>query len=281
MISFFASILQNLRQTNNFKHMIFIYFFLFTFIACTLRLHFYFGGAKLSFIDRLLVTNPIILNILFLFASLIFIFIISPICGLDAIYPMVGLDFSALPNDDLISHMVDKDSTGSPINIGENATVNINNGKVSVSVDTRVAAAVSAGAGAGAGIQVAKYVAGPPAVKIAAGVATAGAVQLTTTFMSKVLNSNNNNAGASSKLVANLIQSSRACLSSGSGNNVLNDYPLNLLFEINGFLICGLVFLYIILNIYITKYIISAKADLVKYIPASIKNHKIGKYLDL
>jgi hypothetical protein len=267
--------LLNLRQTNNFKHMIFISFFLLTFIVCTLRLHFYFGGDKLSFLDRIIVTNPIILNILVLFTSLIFIFIISPICGLDAI---LGLDFSVLPNDDLISHMVDKDSTGSPVNIGENATVNINNGKVSVSVDTRVAAAVSAGAGAGAGIQVAKYVAGPPAVKIAAGVATAGAVQLTTTFMSKVLDRNNNNASggasASSKLVANLIESS-------NGNNVLNDYPLNLLVEINGFLICALVFLYIILNIYITKYIISAKADLVKYIPASIQNHKIGKYLDL
>lgn len=71
--------------------MIFISFLLFTFIACTFRLHFYFGGAKLAFIDRLLVTNPIILYILFIFTSLIFIFIISPICGLDAI---LGLDFS-------------------------------------------------------------------------------------------------------------------------------------------------------------------------------------------
>ena len=140
-----------------------------------------------------------------------------------------------------------------------------------------MAAAISAGAGASAGIQVAKYVAGPPAVKVAAGVATAGAVQLTTSFMSKVLDtgaSSKNNTGESSKLVANLIKSP-------NGSNVLNDYPLNLLVDINGFLICGLVFLYIILNIYITKFIISAKADLVKYIPASIQNHKIGKFLDL
>lgn len=173
--------------------------------------------------------------------------------------------------------MSDKDNTD--VRIGENANINVNAGQISVSVDTRVAAAISAGAGASAGIQVAKYVAGPPAVKVAAGVATAGAVQLTTTFMSKVLDSNNNNnpssgGGASSKLVANLIESS-------NGNNVLNDYPLNLLVEINGFLICALVFLYIILNIYITKYIISAKPDLVKYIPAPIQNHKISKYLVL
>ena len=88
--------------------------------------------------------------------------------------------------------------------------------------------------------------------------------------MSKVLDTNNN----VSKLVANLLETSH-------GNNVLNDYPLNLLVEINGLIICALVFLYIIFNIYITKYIISAKPDLVKYIPASIQNHKIGKYLDL
>jgi hypothetical protein len=146
--------------------------------------------------------------------------------------------------------------------------VNINDGKLSLSVDNRVAAALSAGAGASAGIQVAKYVAGPPAVKIAAGVATAAAVQATTAIMSKVLDSNNSNN--TTKLVANLIYSS-------TGGNVLNNYPLNLLTDMNTLLICALVFLYIILNIYISKYIISQ--DIVKYIPASIQNNKIGKFL--
>lgn len=219
-----------------------------------------------GFIDRLLVTNPIILNILFLFTSLIFIFIITSISWLDGIWP---LDFSVISNDELISHMVDKDRGRVYRKCREKATVNINNGKLSVSLDRKVAA-ISSSAGAGAGIQVAKYVAGPPVVKIAAGVTTAAAVQLTTTLMSKVLDTNNN----VSKLVANLLETSH-------GNNVLNDYPLNLLVEINGLIICALVFLYIIFNIYITKYIISAKPNLVKYIPASIQNHKIGKYLDL
>ena len=220
-----------------------------------------------GFIDRLLVTNPIILKILFLFTSLIFIFIITSISWLDGIWP---LDFYVISNDELISHMVDKDREGSTVNVGEKATVNINNGKLSVSLDRKVADAISSSGGAAAGIQVGKYVAGPPVVKIAAGVTTAAAVQLTTTLMSKVLDTNNN----VSKLVANLLETSH-------GNNVLNDYPLNLLVEINGLIICALVFLYIIFNIYITKYIISAKPDLVKYIPASIQNHKIGKYLDL
>lgn len=219
--------------------------------------------------DRLIVTNPIILYILFLFTSLIFIFITSAILGLDAIW---ALDFDAIYNDELIYHAVDKDSDGTRVKVGENATVNINNGKVSVSVDTRVAAAISSSAGAASAIQVAKYVGGPPAVKLAAGIATAGAVQFTTAIMSKVLDNNNNNNNVS-KLVDNLIES--------SNGNVLNHYPFNLLVEINGLIICALVFLYIILNIYITKYIISAKPDLVKFIPASLQNHKIGKYLDL
>jgi hypothetical protein len=169
----------------------------------------------------------------------------------------------------LVFHIGDKENTN--INIGENATININDGKVSLSVNNlgKVAAAISAAGGASAGIQVAKYVSGPPAVKIGAGVVTAAAVQASTAIMTKVLNSNNsNNPGGTSKLVANLIPSS-------TGDDILKDYPLNLLGDINTLLICALAFLYIILNIYISKYIISK--NLVKYIPVSIQNYKIGK----
>jgi hypothetical protein len=77
---------------------IFFLVFLFSFITCTLRLHFNFGGAKLSFIDRLLVTDPIIISFLFLFGSLIFIYILF------AIGYAFGLDISVLHNnDELIS----------------------------------------------------------------------------------------------------------------------------------------------------------------------------------
>lgn len=165
--------------------------------------------------------------------------------------------------------MGDKDTTN--VNIGENATVNVttNDGKVNVSVNhmNRVASAISATGGATAGIQVAKYVAGPPAVKIAAGVATAVGVQATTAIMSKVLDANNTSNKGGSKLVANFIPSS-------TGGDILNEYPLNLLTDMNSLLICALVFLYIIFNIYISKYIISK--DFVKYIP---QNHKIGKFM--
>jgi hypothetical protein len=253
---------------------IFFIVFLFSFIACTLRLHFNFGGDKLSFIDRLLVTDPIIISFLFLFCSLIFIYIFSALCY------VFSLDISVLHSgDELISWLADKDNTN--VNIGENATVNVttNGGQVTIPVNhlNKTAAAISMGAGVSAGIQAAKYVGGSPVTKLAAAGLAVGAVQLGTVGMSKVLGSTDTK-DSSSKLVANfdVVGSSDG---GGGGSSVLNDYPLNLLVEVNGLLICALAFLYIILNIYISKYIISAKPDFVKYIPASLQNHKIGKFL--
>jgi hypothetical protein len=132
------------------------------------------------------------------------------------------------------------------------------------------------GAGVSAGIQAAKYAGGSPVTKLAAAGLAVGAVQLGTVGMSKVLRSTGTN-DSSSKLVANF--DVVGSFDGGGGSSVLNDYPLNLLVEVNGLLICALAFLYIILNIYISKYIISAKPDFIKYIPASLKNHKIGKFL--
>lgn len=240
---------------------LFAFFFLFGFFVCFARLHFNFGH---SFIDRILVTDYRILYILFSIFSFLFIYIFSIIL-------CFGFDISVLSVDDVSSWLADKNNT--EVKIGENATVNVNAGKLSVSVDTKVAAAISAGAGASAGIQVAKYVAGPPAVKIGAGVVTAIGVQAITTAMSVILGSNNSNNGGASKLVDNLILSSNA----SSVSSALNDYPLNLLLQVNTLLICALAFLYIILNIYLSKYIINK--DFVKYIPASLQNHKIGKFL--
>ena len=175
-------------------------------------------------------------------------------------------DFSSA---DYFIFINDKDSTTTNVNIGENATVNVttNDGKLSVQVNhiNRLAVAVSATGGATVGFSVAKYIGGPPAVKVAAGVATAIGVQATTAIMSKVLGGNN---GKSSNLVCTL-----------NDKLPLNDYPLNLLADLNILLICALVFLYIIFNIYICKYIINK--NLIKYIPSSIQNNKLGKFFIL
>lgn len=77
------------------------------------------------------------------------------------------------------------------------------------------------------------------------------AVQATTAIMSKVLDSKNSNKpsglSSASNLVANLIPSSTG--------DILKDYPLNLLTDMNTLLICALIFIYYFE--YITKYIIS------------------------
>lgn len=222
----------------------FALFFLLTFSICFIRLH---GNLGPLFIYRFMVTPIWALNIIF-FISFITIFYF--ICD-------------SSNSDNLVFLMIDKESNN--INVGENATVNLNDGKVSLSVNHmgKVAAAISATGGATAGIQVAKYVAGPPAVKIAAGVATAGLVQVTTAVMNTVLNSEGKNGPT--KLVANLVGE--------------NEYPLNLLVHMNTSVICGLIFLYIILNIYISKYIINK--DIVKYLPVSLQNYKIVKFFVL
>nr|YP_009763318.1 hypothetical protein [Metarhizium rileyi]QIS49096.1 hypothetical protein [Metarhizium rileyi] len=67
---------------------------------------------------------------------------------------------------------------------------------------------------------------------------------------------------SSAKLVANLVNE--------------NEYPLNLLVHMNTSIICGLIFLYIILNIYISKYLINK--NIVKYLP---QNYKIVKFFTL
>jgi hypothetical protein len=56
-------------------------------------------------------------------------------------------------------------------------------------------------------------------------------------------------------------------------NNILKDYPLNLLFEINTLLYAALLFLFIILNIYIGKYI--SNLNYKKILP----ENKLGKIL--
>lgn len=92
-------------------------------------------------------------------------------------------------SEDIIYWLDDKKPD---VKIGENANVNINSGNKNVSFDTIMGAAVSAAAGANAVIQVAKNVAGSPAVKIGGGVGTAVGVQAITTVMDKVLACNSN-----------------------------------------------------------------------------------------
>jgi hypothetical protein len=94
-------------------------------------------------------------------------------------------------------------------------------------------------------------------------------IQSTTAIMSRILNNHNTSSlsGIDKHKFINL------CLTSNNSINNLNDYPLNLLFDVNMLLYGALLFLYIILNVYISKYLLNS--DYNKFIP----NNNFGKIL--
>jgi len=174
--------------------------------------------------------------------------------------------------NDLIFNMSDKnDSTNISTNIGTNSTVNIHDPKFNATVGDRginnIAAALSAAGGASIGLKVAQHIGGTPSAKLAAGLATMAIVQAGTGIMSKILNSNNNNIV--NKLVSNFIFPKNS-----NSDTILNNYPLNLLEDVNLLLYAALLFLIVIFNIYLVNYII--KKDFNKYLP----KNKLGKILN-
>ncbi len=82
--------------------------------------------------------------------------------------------------------MGDKNHT---INVGSNATVNVNNPNLNASISKQginsIAAALSSAGGATAGFKVAQHFAGSPGSKIVLAVATMAAVQASTVGMSR------------------------------------------------------------------------------------------------
>ena len=160
----------------------------------------------------------------------------------------------------------------------DNTTVNINDPNLNLSVSVNsfnnIAAAISSAGGVTAGLKVAQYIGGPPSTKILAGLGTMAVVQGTTAIMSKVLS----NQSCSQDFV-------KKSLTASASNNTgsLNDYPLNLLFELNTLIYGALLFLIIILNIYIAKYI--ANINYNKYLPTNkfgvILNKIILRYIKI
>lgn len=147
-------------------------------------------------------------------------------------------------------------------------TVNITQPNLSVNIPSsslnNLAAAASLAGGGTLALKVAQQIPGGPGVKVAAGAATWLTSQALTVGVGKLLNSNNsNNNNNNLNIISNL-----------NDNRVaLNDFPLNLLPEINQLATAELMFLFIILNIFIVKYITSL--DYNKYIP----NNKVGNIL--
>jgi hypothetical protein len=235
-------------------NLLFVYFFLLAIFLDYLVVNNY-----LKFIDKNIFIKfrnmfyPKMKIILFFIFFFIFYFLFN-----------IELDFNKIIN--FILSLADG---GKDINVGTNATVNVNSPNLSFNIKSinALAAAISATGGATIGFKVAQYVGGPPLVKVMAGLGTMAVVQGTTTIMSRVLNSNSFNNIDKSKFIY-------FTNSDNNGFNNLNDYPLNLLFEINILLYGALLFLYIILNIYISRYISNLNYN--KVLP---KNN-FGKILD-
>jgi len=88
------------------------------------------------------------------------------------------------------------DDKNNNINVGTGVSVNINNPNIKTSfskegINSLAVAIYSAGGGT-LGFKVAKYIGGPPVVKVVAGLGTMTIVQGTTGIMSRVLNNSIN-----------------------------------------------------------------------------------------
>jgi hypothetical protein len=189
------------------------------------------------------------------------------------------LDFKNFCN--IISNLNSYSYSGRNIIEGSGATVNISNPKLSTSFSKEginsIAAALSYAGGATIGFKVAQYVGGSPLVKVVASLGTMAVVQGTTAIMCRVLNNSSNSFRG--------IRHNFVCIltSENDGISNLNDYPLNLLFDINILLYGALLFMYIILNINISRYLLSLNYN--KFIPknsfGNMLSFLINRYLKL
>ena len=162
------------------------------------------------------------------------------------------------------------------ISVGTGSTININNPNINASISKEgvnsVAAALSSAGGTTVGLKVAQYVAGPPAIKVADGVTTMVAVQTGTAVMSRILN----HGGSSYNNVTRLM----LCLnnSDSNTNDIINNYPLDLLPQVDLLLICAIIFICIIIKTYIVRYIINLEYS--KYLPKNKFGDILNSILD-
>ena len=106
--------------------------------------------------------------------------------------------------------------------------------------------------------------------KLAVGLAAMMTVQATTAGMSKILNHNvgknkGNNSG--NNLVNHFVNNNN-----NNNSNILDDYPLNLLVEVNLLLYAAILFLFVFFNIYLSNYL--TQVNYSKYLP----NNRIGNF---
>ena len=181
---------------------------------------------------------------------------------------------------DLWSHMSNNSAANggsSNVNVTASATnTSLNFPNLGISVPTEglnnVAAAGSAAGGVALAMRAAKNMPGGPGIKAAVACGTYAAVQGTTLGMSKILNTFSK-GGSDNKYINSLNM-----LSNNDNSNITelyNSFPLNLLTDINLLVDAELIFLLIIFNTYVVRYLTTIDYD--KYIPQT----NIGKFLKI
>ena len=154
-------------------------------------------------------------------------------------------------------------------------TVNVNTPRINISLSkesvNNVAAAISSAAGAGAGIKAVQHLGGTPATKLLVGAGVMLGTLAVTVGMSKFFNLNNKEEDKDNKF--NLISNLENNSNSKDISSLLNEFPLNLLTDINQLLSVELIFLSVMFNIFLGDLL--TRINYSKYIP----QNKFGKFI--
>lgn len=222
------------------------------------------------------------LSLFFIFFSIIlFILILLNLFDITLIFNMeenfLNLENNMDKND---NNLINSPVKNNNINVNTNVSGKINDGTFNLNTQNlkikmpteginNLAAAASSAGGATLAVKIAKQIPGTPVAKVAVGLGVMGTVQATTAIMSKVLNKNNNN-NLSNSFIGNMFTNSNT----NELNNLLSEFPFNLLPEMNHLVNIEILFLSILFNIYIVN--ILTKFNYSKYIP----KNKLGKILN-
>ena len=225
----------------------------------------YFKFIGLSYFSIVL----ILFTITFLLLMLFYYFDIS----------LISIDYS-LFDSELFNAMTAKEKGN--INVNADPTINLNHPNINLSLPTsslnNLAAAASVAGGGGLAFKVMQVVAEGPGAKTIVGAGTMLVSQAATLTMSKILNSNNSSNNKTNNLI-DLVSNLNNSTSLNNFNSFTDfneyEFPLNLLPELDKLVTAELLFLTIILNIFIVKYITTL--DYNKYLP----NNKLGRILNI
>lgn len=160
----------------------------------------------------------------------------------------------------LNSNNASSSSSESSVTIIKNdTTINVHNPDISIKRENlksglnKIAAGLSSAGGAATGIKAAQMVGGSPTVKVLVGVWTYAGVQAGTVIMSKILNFQTEVNAQNSSNINKIISDS---VSSNSDNNLnIDNYPLNMLTDLDTLINVEILFLYIIFILFFSKFL--------------------------